>query len=86
MGLAAPITGGATLLPYLSVAASQAAVAGVSSYGIGQIAKHYVANGASWGPNSPKTVVQEILTSMDQNTILSRIKAELGSKLRPTAP
>jgi GTPase len=86
MGLAAPMTGGATLLPYVSVAVSQAAVAGVSSYGIGQIAKHYLANGASWGPNSPKAVVQEILASMDQNTILSRIKTELGSKLRPTAP
>ena len=86
MGLAAPVTGGATLLPYFSVAVSQAAVAGVSSYGIGQIAKHYLANGASWGPNSPKAVVQEILASMDQNTILSRIKTELGSKLRPTAP
>jgi GTPase len=85
MGLAAPMTGGATLLPYVSVAVSQAAVAGVSSYGIGQIAKHYLANGASWGPNSPKAVVQEILASMDQNTILSRIKTELGSKLRPTA-
>jgi GTPase len=85
MGLAAPVTGGATLLPYVSVAVSQAAVAGVSSYGIGQIAKHYLASGASWGPNSPKAVVQEILASIDQNTILSRIKTELGAKLRPTA-
>ncbi len=86
MGIAAPFTGGATLLPYLSVAVSQAAVAGVSSYGIGQITKHYVANGASWGPNSPKTIVQEILASMDQTYILNRIKTELGAKLRPTAP
>jgi GTPase len=86
MGLSAPITGGTSLLPYVSVAISQGAVAGVSSYGIGQIAKHYVANGASWGPNSPKTIVQEILASMDQTTILNRIKAELGAKLRATAP
>jgi GTPase len=86
MGIAAPFTGGATLLPYLSVAVSQAAVAGASSYGIGQITKHYVANGASWGPNSPKTIVQEILASMDQTYILNRIKTELGAKLRPTAP
>jgi GTPase len=86
MGLSAPITGGASLLPYVSVAISQGAVAGVSSYGIGQIAKHYLANGASWGPNSPKTIVQEILASMDQTTILNRIKAELGAKLRATAP
>lgn len=86
MGLAAPVTGGASLLPYLSIAASQAAVAGVSSYGIGQITKHYVANGATWGPNSPKTVVQEILASIDQTYILNRIKSELSAKLRPAAP
>jgi GTPase len=86
MGLSAPVTGGASLVPYVSVAVSQGAVAGVSSYGIGQIAKHYLANGSSWGPNSPKTIVQEILASMDQTTILNRIKAELGAKLRATAP
>ncbi|WP_404785275.1 DUF697 domain-containing protein [Altericista sp. CCNU0014] len=85
MGFAAPLTGGATLLPYLSVAASQAAVAGISSYAIGQIAKHYVAHGASWGPNSPKTIVQEILASMDRTYILNRIKTELSAKLGPTA-
>jgi GTPase len=86
MGFAAPLTGGASLLPYLSVATAQAGVAGVSSYGIGQVAKHYVANGATWGPNSPRTIVREILASMDQAYILNRIKAELGAKLRPTAP
>ncbi len=86
MGVAAPLTGGASLLPYLSVATAQAGVAGISSYGIGQVAKHYVANGATWGPDSPRAVVREILASMDQAYILSRIKAELGAKLRSTAP
>ena len=71
---------------FRSIAASQAGVAGVSAYGIGQVAKHYLANGATWGPNSPRTVIQEILASVDQAYILSRVKAELGAKLRPTAP
>jgi GTPase len=83
LGLAAPVTGGFSLVPYVSVAVAQAAIAGVSSYGIGQVAKRYLANGASWGPNSPKTVVKEILASIDQSYILNRIKLELGEKLKP---
>jgi GTPase len=82
LGLAAPVTGGASLLPYASVAIAQAAVAGVSSYGIGQVTKQYLANGASWGPNSPKVVVREILATMDQSYILDRIKIELQSKIK----
>lgn len=84
LSLAAPATGGASLLPYVSVAISQAAVAGVSSYGIGEVTKRYLINGASWGPNGPKTVVNEILSSLDQATILNRIKTELQEKLDPT--
>jgi GTPase len=83
LGLAAPVTGGFSLVPYFSVAVAQAAIAGVSSYGIGQVTKRYLANGASWGPNSPKTVVKEILASIDQSYILNRIKLELGEKLKP---
>jgi GTPase len=85
LSLAAPVTGGTSLLPYVSVAIAQAAVAGVSSYGIGQITKRYLANGASWGPNSPKVVVQEILASMDQSYILNRVKEELKGKVGFTA-
>ena len=81
LGLAAPATAGASLLPYVSVALTQAGVAGVSSYGIGQITKRYLANGAAWGPHGPKTVVNDILTSLDQTFIINRIKAELRRKL-----
>ncbi|MCG9892594.1 MAG: GTP-binding protein [Thermosynechococcaceae cyanobacterium MS004] len=83
LGLAAPATGGGSLVPYLSVAIAQAAIAGGASYGIGLVAKQYLARGASWGDNSPKTVVKEILSSMDQSSILSRIKQELMEKLKP---
>ncbi|HEY9824640.1 MAG TPA: GTP-binding protein, partial [Stenomitos sp.] len=83
LSLAAPVTGGASLVPYLSVATAQAAAAGVSSYAMGQVAKRYLANGATWGPDSPKAVVQEILDTMDQTYILNRIKTELKAKLQP---
>lgn len=81
LSVAVPATGGASLLPYLSIALTQAGVAGVSSFAIGQVTKEYLANGASWGPNGPKTVVSHILESLDQTTILNRIKAELRAKL-----
>jgi GTPase len=81
LGLATPATGGGSLAPYLSVALAQAGVAGVSSYAIGQVTKAYLANGATWGPDGPKAVVTRILASLDEASILSRIKDELRAKL-----
>lgn len=82
LGVAAPATGGLSLAPYISVAVTQAGVAGVSTYGIGQVAKTYFANGATWGDAGPKAVVTRILDSLDEDSILSRIKEELRGKLR----
>lgn len=84
LGLAAPATGGASLIPYVSVAITQAGIAGFSSYSIGQVSKDYLAKGASWGATGPKTVVREILASIDHAEILGRLKAELQQRLRPS--
>lgn len=81
LGLSTPATGGAALAPYLSVALTQAGIAGVSSYGIGQVTKAYLSNGASWGPDGPKAIVSRILESLDEESILNRIKDELKAKL-----
>lgn len=81
LGLSAPFTGGASLVPYLSVAIAQAGVAGVSCYAIGQVTKTYLASGASWGVDGPKAVVSRILESLDEASILNRIKQELSAKL-----
>ncbi|MCW6038872.1 DUF697 domain-containing protein [Spirulina subsalsa FACHB-351] len=85
LGLSAPLTGGASLAPYVSVALTQAGVAGVSTYTIGQVSKTYLANGATWGPDGPKAVVQRILDSLDQESILNRIRVELREKLKKTS-
>ncbi|WP_416670861.1 GTP-binding protein [Egbenema bharatensis] len=81
LGLSAPATGGLSLAPYLSVAITQAAIAGVSTYGIGQVIKVYLANGASWGPDGPKVVIDRILSTLDETSIMNRIKDELQAKL-----
>lgn len=80
LGLSAPATGGASLAAYASVALTQAGVAGFSSYAIGQVTKSYLASGASWGTDGPKAVVSRILASLDETSILNRIKEELRAK------
>ena len=64
-----------------SVAIAQAAVAGLSTYGLGQVTKTYLTNGATWGPEGPRAVVHQILDSLDEASILNRIKAELRARL-----
>lgn len=81
LGLATPVTGGLSVVPYLSVAITQGSIAGFSTYVIGQATKVYLANGASWGENSPLTVVKNIINSLDETSILNRIKWELKAKL-----
>ncbi|WP_232214646.1 GTP-binding protein [Rubidibacter lacunae] len=86
LGVAAPATGGASMAPYLSVALAQAGVAGISTYAIAHAARAYLANGASWGPEGPKTMVRRILDSLDKTSILYRIKDELGARLHRERP
>ncbi len=76
----APATGGMTIAPYTAVALTQASIAGVSTYAIGQVTKTYLAQGASWGDNSPKSVINRILETIDEHSIVDRIKQELSTK------
>ncbi len=81
LGVATPLSGGLAAAPYLAVALAQAGVAGVSTYAIGQVTKEYLAKGASWGPDGIKPVVTRLLASLDETSIMSRIKDELWAKL-----
>lgn len=74
-------TGGLTATPYVSVALTQAAVSGVSTYAIAQVTKTYLANGATWGDDSPKAVVTKIISELDEDSIISQIRTELKAKL-----
>lgn len=81
LGVSAVATGGLALAPYIPVALAQGGVAGLATYGIGQITKTYLTNGATWGPNGPRAVMAEILDSLDEASILNRIKADLKAKI-----
>ena len=59
----------------------QGAAAGFSSYIIGQAAKRYFEQGGSWGNDSAKAVVADILKNTDKDSVLSHLKDEIRKKL-----
>jgi small GTP-binding protein len=62
-------------------AGAQGAIAYYSTYVVGQIAAEYLAKGKSWGEGGPKTVVQEILDSLDRDTVLREARKEIQARL-----
>ena len=81
LAAAAIPTGGLTASPYVSVALAQATVSGVSTYAIAQVTKTYLANGATWGKGGPKAVVAQMLSELDEDSIMQQIRQELTAKL-----
>ncbi|MCA9247544.1 MAG: GTP-binding protein [Planctomycetales bacterium] len=60
----------------------QGAAAGYGSYIVGQAARYYFEHGASWGSESPKTVVTRILDTTEKESVLRRLKEEIKAKIR----
>jgi small GTP-binding protein len=73
-GLTATLGTALTIIP-------QGAAAGFSSYIIGRAAQHYFEHGGSWGPQSPKQVVKDILATTDRDSVMNHLKDEIRSKL-----
>ena len=65
----------------LIAALPQGAAAGYGSYIVGQAARYYFEHGSSWGPEGPKAVVQSILNETDKESVIQRLKEEIGKKL-----
>jgi uncharacterized protein len=59
-------------------AIAQAGIAGYGAYAIGKAAQVYLKEGCTWGQMGASTVIQEILSQVDQNTILYRLQQELS--------
>jgi len=68
-------------LSTLVTAGAQGAVAYYSTYVVGQIAAEYLAHGKSWGEGGPKAVVQEILNSLDRDTVLKQARKEIRARI-----
>ena len=73
-GLTATLGTALTMVP-------QGAAAGFSSYIIGRAAKHYFEHGGSWGGDSAKAVVADILANTDKDSVLKHLKDEIREKL-----
>jgi len=68
-------------LSTLVTAGAQGAIAYYSTYVVGRIAAEYLAKGKSWGEAGPKRVVQQILDSLDRDTVLREAKKEIQARL-----
>jgi small GTP-binding protein len=65
----------------VATALPQGAAAGYGSYIVGQAARHYFQHGASWGDESPKQVVNQILANTDKQSVLEKLKSEIAKKI-----
>jgi small GTP-binding protein len=69
-GLSTLLTGGA-----------QGAVAYFGTYVVGKVAERYLSQGRSWGPAGAKRVIQEILDSLDSESIMAAAREQIRARL-----
>ncbi len=62
---------------YAGGAIAQAGIAGYGAYAVGRAAQIYLENGCTWGQLGASTVIQEILSEVEPNTIMYRLRQEL---------
>lgn len=62
---------------YLGTAATQGAIAGYGTYVIGRVAQVYLEQGCTWGEMGASTLIREILSQVEPQTIIYRLKQEL---------
>lgn len=63
---------------YAGAAAIQAGIAAYGCYAVGRAAQIYLERGGTWGQFGASTVIQEILSSTEPNTIIYRLRQELS--------
>ncbi|MEJ2406237.1 MAG: GTP-binding protein [Candidatus Thiodiazotropha sp.] len=69
-------------LSTLLTAAAQGSVAYYTTYIVGQAAQRYFAQGRSWGSGGPKRVVEQILDTVDKNSILEQAREDIRQRLK----
>jgi len=66
---------------FAGTAIAQGGIAGYGTYAVGKAAQVYLEKGCTWGQFGASTVIQEILSQVEPNTILYRLRLELGQHL-----
>jgi hypothetical protein len=63
-------------------AAGQGTVAWYGTYVIGKATERYFLQGKSWGDSGPKKVVQDILNSLDRESLLTQAREDILARLK----
>lgn len=66
------------LSAYAGAAITQAGIAGYGAYIVGRAAQVYLESGCTWGQLGASTVIQEIISQVEPNTIIYRLRQELN--------
>jgi GTPase len=80
--LASALKGLSVGLSTALTAGAQGALAYYATLITGRAAERFLQNGKSWGELGPKRVVEDILASLDRDSVLRDAKAEIAAKLR----
>ena len=70
-----------SITAYAGAAIAQAGIAGYGAYTVGHAAQVYLEQGCTWGPQGPSTVIEDILNQIEPDTILYRLRQDLGQHL-----
>ena len=62
---------------YLGTASIQGAIAGYGTFIIGRVAQVYLEQGCTWGEMGASTLIKQILSQVEPDTIIHRLKQEL---------
>lgn len=81
--IAAALKGVSLGLSTVVTAGAQGAVAWYGTYVVGRAAEQYFAQGKSWGEGGPKRVVQDILDSLDRESLLAQAREDILARLKP---
>ena len=80
--VASALKGASAGLSTLVTAGAQGALAWYATTLVARAAERYLAAGKSWGEQGPKRVVQEIVDSLDRDSILREARAEILARLK----
>jgi len=80
--VASALKGASAGLSTLVTAGAQGALAWYATLLIARAAERYLAAGKSWGPQGPKRVVQDIVDSLDRDSVLREAREEILARLR----
>jgi GTP-binding protein Era len=73
---------GSAGLSTLITGTAQGAVAYYGTYVVGKVGQAYLRQGNSWGDKGPKRVVQEILDSLDRESVIQQAREDILNRLK----